>query len=137
MTDDDPYTMVDGMLEKTARRGRRRHHTRLYRPHITCIAQLYVQVCPEVALSRQGESTLILKIRLAPGARATLWNAKACNAPYPETYVVGRSGIYSIPLSVIPGPPNAGTCLATSDGAFAVFLPSNTVGQVILPAAGF
>jgi hypothetical protein len=86
--------------------------------------QLYVQVRPEVALSYQGQTTLLLKIRLAPGARATLWNAQTCNAPDPEAYAVVRSGIYSIPLSVIPGHADAGTCLASSDGAFAVFLPS-------------
>src|SRR5260370_32838965 len=91
--------------------------------------QLYVQVRPEVALSHQGEATLLLKIRLVPGARATLWNAKTCNAPDPEAYAVVRSGIYSIPLSVIPGPADAGTCLVSSDGAFAVFLPSNIAAR--------
>jgi hypothetical protein len=37
---------------------------------------------------------------------------------------VVRSGTYSIPLSVVPGPADASTCLASSDGAFALFLPS-------------
>ena|SRR5258708_4562792 len=91
--------------------------------------QLYVQVRPEVALSRQGETALLLKIRLAPGARATLWNATTCNAPDPAAYAVVRSGIYSIPLSVLPGPADGGTCLASSDGAFAVFLPSNAAAR--------
>ena len=86
--------------------------------------QLFVQVRPEVALSHQNEATLLLKIRLKPGAQATLWNAKICDAPDPGAYPVVRSGIYSIPLSVIPGPADAGTCLASSDGAFALFLPS-------------
>jgi hypothetical protein len=86
--------------------------------------QLFVQVGPEVALWHQDEATLLLKIRLKPGAQATLWNAKICDAPDSGAYPVARSGIYSIPLSVIPGPADAGTCLASSDGTFAVFLPS-------------
>ncbi len=87
--------------------------------------QLFVQVRPEVALSHQGEATLRLKIRLAPGAQAMLWNAETCNEPDPEAYRVVRSGVYSIPLSAIPGPAGAGTCVASSDGALAVFLPSS------------
>src|SRR6266852_254665 len=86
--------------------------------------QLFVQVRPEVALSHHDEATLLLKIRLAPGAQATLWNGKTCDEPDPRAYRVVRSGIYWIPLSVIPGPTDAGTCLVSSDGAFAVFLPS-------------
>ena len=85
---------------------------------------LFVQVRPEAALSRQGEGTLLLKIRLAPGARAALWSATTCAAPDPGSYMIVRSGIYTLPLSVIPGPSDAGTCLASSDGAFALFLPS-------------
>src|SRR5260370_24985570 len=86
---------------------------------------LVVQVRTEAALSRQGEGTLLLKIRLAPGARAALWRANSCGAPDPTEYTVVHSGIYAIPLSEIPGPSDTGTCLASSDGALAIFLPSS------------
>jgi hypothetical protein len=83
---------------------------------------LFVQIRPEAALSRQGEDTILLKIRLAPGARAMIWSANACGEPEPGSYIVSRSGIYALPLSIIPGPSDAGTCVASSDGAFALFL---------------
>ena len=86
--------------------------------------QLFVQVRPEVMLIRQSNDMLLLKIRLAPGARAAVWNAETCGSPDPAAYSVVSSGIYSIPLSAIPGPADAGTCLASTDGALRSFVPT-------------
>lgn len=85
--------------------------------------QLVVQVRPEVALSRQNDGALVLKIRLAGNAHAVVWNARTCQAPDPKAYLVVRSGIYTIPVFVVPGPGDGGTCLASSDGVLSLFLP--------------
>ena len=86
--------------------------------------QLFVQVRPEAMLTRQSNDMLLLKIRLAPGARAALWNAQTCAAADPAAYSVVSSGTYSIPLSAIPGPSDAGTCLVSTDGALRSFVPA-------------
>ncbi len=83
---------------------------------------LLVQVRPEAALSYLGNDALLLKIRLAPGARASIWKAESCEQPLAEASVVAQSGIRLIPLSTIPGPPDALICLTTSDGSNAITL---------------
>lgn len=83
---------------------------------------LLVQVRPEAALSYLGNDALLLRIRLAPGAQASIWMAQSCEQPVAGAYVVAQSGIRVLPLSGIPGPPDALICLATSDGSIAVTL---------------
>lgn len=83
---------------------------------------LLVQVRPEAALSYLGNDALLLRIRLAPGARASIWKAESCEQPAAEASVVAQSGVRLIPLSTIPGPPDALICLTASDGSIAVTL---------------
>ena len=90
---------------------------------------LIVQVRPEAALSRQSEGSLLLKIRLAERTQANLWNARTCDTPEPQSYLVIRSGVYTIPLPALPGPAGAGTCLASSDGVIVMFLPGSATAQ--------
>jgi hypothetical protein len=83
---------------------------------------LLVQVRPEAALSYIGNDIVLLRIRLAPGARASIWKAESCEKPVLKTSTVSQSGIRVFPLSTIPGPPDGLICLTTSDGSIAVTL---------------
>ena len=87
--------------------------------------RISVQIRPEVMLLQQTDATLLVKVRLSQNARAMLWNATTCDVPNPAAYVVMRSGIYAIPLKMIPGPEEPATCFASSDGALAVSGPPN------------
>jgi len=83
---------------------------------------LLVQIRPEAALSYLDNEALLLRIRLAPGARASIWKAQNCEKPAAGAPVVDQSGTQVVALSVIPGPPDALICLTTSDGSIAVTL---------------
>ena len=80
-------------------------------------ARLVLQVRPEAALLPVGDNAVRLKIRLAPGAQATLWASDSCEAPLPNGFVVSRAGAYLIPLSAIENTGSRNICLASSDGA--------------------
>jgi len=90
---------------------------------------LLVQVNPEVALSYLGNDALLLRIRLAPGARASIWKAQSCEKPVAGSPVVDQSGTQVVTLSVIPGPPDALICLTTSDGSIAVTLQARRTNK--------
>ena len=87
--------------------------------------RISVQIRPEAVLLQQADATLLLKVRLGQDARAMLWKATTCDVPNPAAYVIARSGIYTIPLKMLPGPAEAVACFASSDGALAVSAPPN------------
>lgn len=85
--------------------GARSSHTRLT-----------VTVRPAVAMSRQGEDTIGVKIRLAPQAQARLWRDETCGAPPQGAYLLSQSGTYTVPLSRVDGSGSL-VCLSSSDGS--------------------
>ena len=96
---------------------------------------LVLQVAPEEHLQVQNGS-VALKIRLARGATARLWEAQSCASSTMESQVIPASGSYTIPLntlttaSSIPTPGTMEVCLASSDGVL------NDSQPVEIPATG-
>jgi hypothetical protein len=94
----------------------------------TATASLVLQVRPEELLQDQNGS-VILKIRLARGTTARLWAANSCTSPSPESQVITKSGIYSIPFNTLrpaisdPNSSASHVCLLSSDGMLSDSLP--------------
>ena len=78
-------------------------------------------VAPEDLLQIQNGS-VVLKIRLAGGTTARLWEAQSCTFPSSESQAIVASGTYTIPLNTLtpvssnPIPSTMQVCLASSDG---------------------
>src|SRR4029077_12907517 len=66
-------------------------------------AQLTVDVRPEAVLSWQGDNTLLVKARLAPGTQARVWADESCGAPTATSQVIQASGVSVIQLADIDG----------------------------------
>ena len=87
----------------------------------TATTSLELQVLPEELLQVQNGS-VALKIRLARGTTARLWEATSCASPSPDSQVIIASGTYTIPLNTltpVSSNPISSTmqiCLASSDG---------------------
>ena len=79
-------------------------------------AQLVVQVRPEAALAWQGNSAVLVKVRLTPGAQAKVWAGDSCGAPPVGARLIPASGTYTIPLSTIDGDGKAMVCLSSQGG---------------------
>jgi hypothetical protein len=96
---------------------------------------LVLQVAPEEHLQVQNGS-VALKIRLAHGATARLWEAESCASSTMESQIIPASGSYTIPLntltpaSSILTPGTMEVCLASSDGVL------NDSQPVEIPATG-
>jgi hypothetical protein len=105
---------------------------------------LVLQVGQEDLLQLQS-GNVALKIRLAAGRTARLWVASSCTSPSPESYLIAKSGTYSIPFNALEPvssePPSgaAYVCLLSSDGvlndSLAVGINAMT-GQVVTTQAG-
>lgn len=84
-------------------------------------ATLVLQVVQEDLLQLQS-GNVALKIRLDGGKTARLWVANSCTSPSPESYLIAKSGTYSIPFDALrpasSEPPSgaAYVCLLSSDG---------------------
>jgi len=82
---------------------------------------LVLQVTPEEHLQVQNGS-VALKIRLARGAMARLWEAESCAAAAPDSQIILASGTYTIPLNTLtpassnPASSTMEVCLGSSDG---------------------
>jgi len=101
---------------------------------------LMVQARPEATLSRQGETTVVVKIRLAPATEAALWRAKNCGIADAQAFRISRSGTYAIPVSAITGVVDGDTCLASTDGVIVVSLQSPSTSSErggVLPLSCF
>ena len=83
-------------------------------------AQLAVDVRPEAALAWQGDSTVLVKARLAPGTQARIWAGESCGAPTAMSQVISGSGIVVIQLADIDGMGKPVVCLSSSDGRLSV-----------------
>ncbi len=98
---------------------------------IGCLAQsapvsgtrLVVEVRPEAALAWQGDSAVVVKVRLALGTQARVWAGESCGAtPADAVQTITASGIYTIPLTTIDGPGKPAVCLSSSDARLNVIL---------------
>lgn len=78
--------------------------------------QLAVDVRPEAALAWQGDGVVLVKVRMAPGARARVWTDDTCGAPAGSAQVLSASGTVAIELANIGGAGKPLVCLASSDG---------------------
>jgi hypothetical protein len=78
--------------------------------------QLVVRVLPQQEMEQQGQD-LILQIRLASGATASLWTDAKCKQPPTDAYSVSQSGKYTIPIPRLGAPTKPLVCLYSSDEA--------------------
>jgi hypothetical protein len=85
-------------------------------------AQLTVDVRPEAVLSWQGDNTLLVKARLAPGTQARVWADESCGTPTAASQVIQASGVIVIQLADIDGAGKPMVCLSSSDGRLSVNL---------------
>ena len=85
-------------------------------------AQLAVDVRPEATLTWQGNSTVLVKARLAPGTQARVWADQSCGAPTAMSQVIPASGTIVIQLADIDGAGKPMVCLSSSDGRLSVNL---------------
>jgi len=85
-------------------------------------AQLAVDVRPEATLTWQGDSTVLVKARLAPGTQARIWADESCGAPTATSQVISASGTFVIPIADIDGTGKPVVCLSSSDGRLSVNL---------------
>src|SRR5437660_1215585 len=85
-------------------------------------AQLSVDVRPEATLTWQGDSTVLVKARLAMGTQARVWADESCGAPTTASQVISRSGTVVIQLADIGGAGRPIVCLSSSDGRLSVNL---------------
>jgi hypothetical protein len=85
-------------------------------------AQLAVDVRPEAALAWQGDSTVLVKARLAPGTQARIWADESCGAPTATSQVISTSSTVMIPIADLDGTGKPVICLSTSDGRISVSL---------------
>jgi hypothetical protein len=81
-----------------------------------------VDVRPEAALAWQSDSTIIVKIRLAPGMKATVWADQSCGSPSAIFQTISASGAIAIDLASIDGAGKALVCLSSSDGRISTSL---------------
>ncbi len=98
---------------------------------------LLVRVGEESQLQMSG-STVILKIRLAPGVVSRLWSDKACGDPTDEAIVIPRSDTYAIALQDIPHGNLTYLCLLLSDGKLhnSLAMPPRDIESVETGGAG-
>ena len=85
-------------------------------------AQLAVDVRPEATLTWQGDSTVLVKARLAPGTQARVWADESCGAPIAMSQVISASGTVVIQLADIDATGKPIVCLSSSDGRLSVNL---------------
>jgi hypothetical protein len=85
-------------------------------------AQLAVDVRPEATLTWQGDSTVLVKARLAPGTQARVWGDESCGAPAAASQVISASGTVVIQLADINGAGKPIICLSSTDGRLSVNL---------------
>jgi len=85
-------------------------------------AQLAVDVRPEATLAWQGDSTVLVKVRLAPGTQARVWADESCSAPTAASQVISLSGTVVIQLADIDATGKPMVCLSSSDGRLSVNL---------------
>jgi len=62
-----------------------------------------VRVGPEVLVSVNGNQSVSVRIRLSPAAKAQLWIGDNCSIPLAAGYGIGQSGMYEVPIAVVPG----------------------------------
>jgi hypothetical protein len=85
-------------------------------------AQLAVDVRPEATLAWQGDSTVLVKARLAPGTQARIWADESCGTPTATSQVISASGTAMIPIADLDGAGKPVICLSTSDGRLSLNL---------------
>ena len=85
-------------------------------------SQLLVQVRSEATIARQGENSVSVKVRLAPGTQVKVWAEDSCSSPAVNGQVIAASGTYAIVLEGIIGTGKANVCLESSDGSIRTFL---------------
>jgi hypothetical protein len=85
-------------------------------------AQLAVDVRPEATLTWQGDSTILVKARLAQGTQARVWADQSCGAPTAMSQLIPASGTIVIQLADIDGAGKPMVCLSSSDGRLSVNL---------------
>ena len=103
----------------------------LYAQSRPASTSLTLRVPPEDILQIQNGG-VALKIRLARGTTARLWEAASCASPSPDSQVIIASGAYTIPLKTLipassnPIPSTMQVCLASSDGVLNDSRPVDT-----------
>lgn len=85
-------------------------------------AQLSVDVRPEATLTWQGDSTVLVKARLATGTQARVWADESCGQPTAASQAISASGTIVIQLVDINGAGKPMICLSSSDGRLSVNL---------------
>src|SRR5713226_9153649 len=76
-------------------------------------AQLAVDVRPEATLTWQGDSTVLVKARLAPGTQVRVWADESCGAPIATSQVIPASGTVVIPIADLGGTGKPVICLSS------------------------
>ena len=85
-------------------------------------AQMFVDVRAAAALAWQGDSVVLVKVRLAPGTQARVWADDTCGAATASARVVSSSGTVAIGLATIDGAGKPMVCLSSSDGRISASL---------------
>jgi len=75
-----------------------------------------VRVPPEVLVSVSGTQSVAVRIRLSPGAKAQLWISDNCSIPLPAGYGIGQSGMFEIPIALLPGGGRMVCLMSAQDG---------------------
>ena len=88
--------------------------------------RLVVEIHQEASLEWQGDSEVLVKVRLAPRTQARLWAADSCVTHGQSGYSISSSGTYTIPLSVIDGVGKPMVCLSSSDRRLTAHLAVST-----------
>lgn len=94
----------------------------------TTTARLAVEVRTEAVLAWQGATTVVVTIRLAPGALVTVWQEDSCGIPSSNGQIISASGRYAIPLASLRGSVKGNICLASRDGALRTSLRTSGKG---------
>jgi hypothetical protein len=80
-------------------------------------ARIAVDVRPEAALAWQGNNTVLVKVRLAPGMQVSVWAGESCASPTVDSaQVVSASGTVAIDIATLGGAGKPLVCLSSSDG---------------------
>jgi hypothetical protein len=75
-----------------------------------------VRVGPEALVTVNGTQSVAVRIRLSAGATAQVWIGDTCSAPFPAGHSIGQSGLYEIPIALLPGSGGMICLVSAQDG---------------------
>lgn len=84
--------------------------------------QVFVDIRPAATLAWQGDSAVVVKVRLSPGTQARVWADESCATPALASQMIPASGTAVIPIAAFDGAGKPLVCLSSSDGRLNVSL---------------